>query len=127
MTGWVRLPSFVVFAFLLGPATARAQSAGADEAVTAQGGVGQTLGLTPAQKSAIYNAIVRQQVRASTARIEPTVGTSVSRSLPLADLPDQTGLVDASFLKYAMVADDVVVVDPIRMRVVDVIRGNLRQ
>jgi hypothetical protein len=50
----------------------------------------------------------------------------VSRSVPLAELPDQTGLTEASFLKYAMVADDVVVVDPIRMRVVDVIRGDFR-
>ena len=59
-------------------------------------------------------------------QIEATVGASVSRSVPLAELPDQTGLVDASFLRYAMVADDVVVVDPIRMRVVDVIHGHLR-
>jgi hypothetical protein len=69
---------------------------------------------------------VRQRVRASPTQIEATVGASVSRSVPLAELPDQTGLTEASFLKYAMVADDVVVVDPIRMRVVDVIRGNFR-
>ena len=126
MTGWVRLPPFVVLTLLLGTANAIAQSVGADEAITSHGTVTQTAGLTLAQKSAIYNAIVRQRVRASSTQIEATVGASVSRSVPLAELPDQTGLVDATFLRYAMVADDVVVVDPIRMRVVDVIRGNIR-
>jgi hypothetical protein len=126
MTGWVRLPPFVVLTLFLGTANAIAQSAGADEAITSHGAVTQTVELTPAQKSAIYNAIVRQRVRASPTQIEATVGASVSRSVPLAELPDQTGLTEASFLKYAMVADDVVVVDPIRMRVVDVIRGNFR-
>ncbi|MGB6750912.1 MAG: DUF1236 domain-containing protein [Xanthobacteraceae bacterium] len=126
MTGWVRLPPFVVLTLLLGTANAIAQSVGADEAITSHGAVTQTAGLTLAQKSAIYNAIVRQRVRASSTQIEATVGASVSRSVPLAELPDQTGLVDATFLRYAMVADDVVVVDPISMRVVDVIRGNIR-
>jgi hypothetical protein len=126
MTGWVRLPPFVVLTLLLGTANAIAQSVGADEGITSHGAVTQTAGLTLAQKSAIYNAIVRQRVRASSTQIEATVGASVSRSVPLAELPDQTGLVDATFLRYAMVADDVVVVDPISMRVVDVIRGNIR-
>ena len=126
MTGWVRLPPFVVLTLFLGTANAVAQSVGADEAITSQGAVTPTVGLTPAQKSAIYNAIVRQRVRASSTQIQATVGASVSRSVPLAELPDQTGLVDAAFLKYAMVADDVVVVDPIRMRVVDVIHGHIR-
>lgn len=126
MTGWVRFSSFVALVWLLGIASALAQSAGADEAITSQGTVTQAAGLTAAQKSAIYNAIVRQRVPVTSTQIEATVGAPVSRSVPLAELPDQTGLADASFLKYAMVADDVVVVDPIRMRVVDVIRGHLR-
>ena len=126
MTGWVRLPPFVVLTLFLGTANAIAQSVGADEAITSQGTVTPTVGLTLAQKSAIHNAIVRQRVRASSTQIQATVGASVSRSVPLAELPDQTGLVDAAFLRYAMVADDVVVVDPIRMRVVDVIHGHIR-
>jgi hypothetical protein len=126
MTGWVRLPPFVVLTFLLGTASAGAQSISADEAITSHGAVTQSVGLTAAQKSAIYNAIVRQRVRATSMQIEAIVGAPVSRSVTLAELPDQTGLVDATFFKYAMVADDVVVVDPIRMRVVDVIRGNIR-
>jgi hypothetical protein len=125
MTGWVRFPPFVVLTLLLGTANAVAQSAGADEAITSHGAAIQTVGLTPVQKSAVYNAIVRLRVHASSTQIEAAVGASVSRSVPLAQLPDQTGLVDAKFLRYAMVADDVVVVDPIRMLVVDVIHGNI--
>ncbi len=124
MPGWVRLWSLVVLALLFGAASASAQSVGADEAVTSQGAVTQTIGFTPAQKSAIYNEVVRQRVRASTARIELTVGAAVPRSVPLAELPGHTGLADATVLKYAMVADDVVVVDPITMHVVDVIHGD---
>jgi hypothetical protein len=126
MTGWVRLSPFVVLTLFLGTATAVAQSVTADEAVTSRGAVTQTVELTPAQKRAIYTAVVRQRVRASSTQIEATVGAPVSSSAPLAELPDQAGLVDATFLKYAMVAGDVVVVDPIRMRVVEVIRGNIR-
>ena len=84
MTGWVRLPPFVVLTLFLGTANAIAQSAGADEAITSHGTVTQTVGLTLAQKSAIYNAIVRQRVRASSTQIQATVGASVSRSVPLA-------------------------------------------
>jgi hypothetical protein len=127
MTGWVRLPPFVVLTLFLGTANAIAQSVGADEAITSHGAVTQTVGLTLAQKGAIYNAIVRQRVRASSTQIEATVGAPVSRSVPLAELPDQAGLVDATPLKYAMVADDIVVVDPIKMRVVDVIHSNIGQ
>lgn len=122
MTGWVRLPSFVGLALIFGVASANVQGVGVDEAVTSRGAVTQTIGFTPAQKNAIYNALVRQRVRASTVRIEPTVGASVPRSVPLAELP--AGLAEATFLKYAMVADDVVVIDPITMQVVDVIHGN---
>jgi hypothetical protein len=126
MTGWVPLSLFVVLTLSLGTANALAQSAGADEAITSHGAVTQTVALTAAQKNAIYNAVVRQRGRTSSTQIEATVGAPVSPSARLAELPDQGGLVDATFLKYAMVADDVVVVDPIRMRVVEVIRDNIR-
>lgn len=125
MFGCARLVS-VGLALIFGVASSKAQSVAVDEAVTAQGAVSQTVVFTPAQKYAIYNAIVRQRVRAATARIQATVGASVPRSVTLAELPGQSGLADAMVLKCAMVADDVVVVDPIRMRVVDVIRGNGR-
>jgi len=126
MRGRAWLSPFVVVAIFVGSAGAFAQSLSVDEAVTSRGAVTQKLGLTPMQKSAIYNAVVQQRARASTTRIEPIVGAPVSGSVQLAELPDRAGIDDAMFLKYAMVADDVVVVDPIMMRVVDVIHGSIR-
>jgi hypothetical protein len=114
----------IVLAFFLVTAACHAQSVGPDEAVGAHGAVTQKLALTSAQKSAIYNAMLQQRVRASTTRIEPTVGAPVSPSIALSELPNQTGIDGAIFLKYAMVEDDVVVVDPIEMRVVEIIHGS---
>jgi hypothetical protein len=133
MAGRVRLWASIALALILsaplgaflGAANADAQSVGAEEAVSSQGAVRPTAGFTPAQKSAIYNEILRQRARAFTARIEPTVGAPVPRSARLAELPAQTGLAGASVLKYAMVADDVVIVDAIEMRVIGVIHRNV--
>jgi hypothetical protein len=122
-----RIPSLVLFAVLVSASAAAAQTAGSDESVGTTGGVAQKLSLTPAQKNAIYNAVVRQKVPAASHGITAIVGTPVFPSVPLSDLP-ASAAVDGSgveFLKYAMVENDVVVVDPLRMRVVDVIHGGV--
>jgi hypothetical protein len=146
------LAPFAVFAFFLGIAAAHAQTVGPDEAVNPEGAVTQQLALTPAQKSAIYNAVLRQRVRASNTMIAGAipvaVGAPVSPAVGLSELPEQAAT-DMSggdsggdswadsgadpwassqtmFLKYAMVGDDVVVVDPVTMRVVDIIHGSTR-
>ena len=122
MTGRIWIPPLAVLAVTLGYAGACAQSVGPDEVVS-QDAATQQLALTPAQRSAIYNAVLQQRARASTSLIQPTVGAPGSPSVPLSELPDQAADTPwAQFLKYAMVEDDVVVVDPIRMRVVDIIR-----
>jgi hypothetical protein len=121
-------------ALFIGTAAAVAQTVGPDEAVKPDDGVvTEQLALTPAQKSAIYNAVLQQRVRASTTRIPAatpvTVGGTVPPVVGLADLPDQAVADNfgTMFLKYAMVEDDVVVVDPITMRVVEIIRGSTRR
>lgn len=101
----------------------QAQSAELDEAIGGHGVVQQNLALTAAQKSAIYNAVMRQHIRSFSTLIEPAVGAPVPPSAPLSTLPERADIPDTLFLKYAMVEDDVVVVDPITMRVVDVIQG----
>jgi hypothetical protein len=55
-----------------------------------------------------------------------TVGVTVPRSAPLLTLPEEARGDDLSVedLKYATVDDNVVLVDPTSMRVVDVIRGS---
>jgi hypothetical protein len=115
-------------AFFLSTAGALAQTVEPDEAVSAAGAVTQSLALTAAQKSAIYNAVSQQKVRTNTTAISATVGAPVPPSTALTELPDQIAIDQpwAEFLKYAMVEDDVVVVDPISMRVVDVIHGSAR-
>ncbi len=99
-----------------------AQSAGLDEAVGPDG-VTQRIQLTPVQRNAILSAVGRQHLRSSSGGIVAIVGAPVPPSAALRDLPHgaELGAAGGGLLKYATVADQIVVVDPIRMRVVDVI------
>jgi Protein of unknown function (DUF1236) len=108
-----------------GTAPALAQSASADEAIQPDGTVAQAPALTAGQRSAIYNIVVRQPVNPQADQIAVAVGTPVPPTVELVDLPDQATADNpsAALLKYAMVHGDVVVVDPVAMRVVDVIRN----
>lgn len=124
------LPGFVLLVSLPGIITsAVAQSFGPDEAIAVPGSISQQTVLSPQQRRAIYEAVMRQKVRFAGPNVAAAVGAPVPPSLLLHDLPDSpTGISDqaaddsnARVLKYAMVADDVVVIDPIAMRVVDVI------
>jgi hypothetical protein len=127
--------SLVVFG---GATVAFAQSVGPDEIVNAQthgsaDGATKQLALTDAQKMTIYKAVVAQHVhRTATAPggIPAVVGAMVPSTAELAHLPDQAArqadAANAMDLKYAMVEGDVVVVDPIGMRVIDVIHGITR-
>ena len=130
MTGRICLPRLIAASvmaallFLLAPAAASAQTVGPDEAVNVRGNPPRQIRFTDAQKAAIYNAVLQQRVRNS-ATIPVAVGASVSPVIELAELPGQAMSEDslAMDLKYAMVEHDVVVVDPVRMRVVEVIHG----
>jgi hypothetical protein len=119
------LTPLVFLAFLTGSGAAFGQSVGPDEVADAQGTLTPTPALTAAQKSAIYNAVRAQRVRSSTTAIQTNIGAPVPPSVTLSDLPPQDDTDDPTFLKYAMVEGDVVVVDPVRMRVVDIIRGGV--
>jgi hypothetical protein len=111
-------------AMVIGPAGAWAQTVGPDEAVSARGALTQKFGLTDTQKSAIYNAVLQQRVRGA-ATVPVAVGAPVSPATALAALPERAASHNplAADLKYAMVEDEVVVVDAVQMRVVEVIRG----
>lgn len=122
------LQALILFAFVVGASGALAQSAGPDETVGPNGAVTQKLTLSPVQRRAIYNAVAQQRLRSSGRGIAAAIGAPVPPSVALLNLPDQAAIdaVGANLLKYAMVEDDVVVVDPIRMRVVDVIHPGTR-
>jgi hypothetical protein len=119
-----RFPLLFLVALLLGLGAGRAcaQSPGLDEAVGPNGIAAEQLTLTPVQRSAIYNAVMRQAVPRASRGITAAIGAPVPPSAELLDFPDQAiGEENGGFLKYAMVGDDVVVIDPIAMRVVDII------
>jgi Protein of unknown function (DUF1236) len=128
MRNTLRFSALALSGLIFGIAPALAQSAGPDEAVQPNGAVRQTLALTPGQKSAIYNIVIRQRTNPHADQISVAVGAPVPPATELVDLPDQATADNpsAAFLKYAMVANDIVVVDPVAMRVVEVIRNGAR-
>jgi hypothetical protein len=111
---------------VLGSAASHAQSAGSDEIIQPGGTVIQNIELTAAQKKSIYNAIFQQPAKTYTFELATSVGADVPPSVELTDLPGDVigGEPWANGLKYAMAGDNiVVVVDPLRRRVVNVIHG----
>ena len=128
MTGRTALPISMLVVFLaltMGMPQAAAQTVDADEAYGAPARLAPHVALSPAQKRAIYTAVSRQRLRTSAANIPLTVGATVPRATALLALPDVARIDDLSIqdLKYATVDDNVVVVDPTTMRVIDIIRS----
>ena len=97
-----------------------AQTVGGDEA---PGASAAQVALSPAQKRAIYAIVFRQRLRTSAANIPLTVGATLPRSTVLLTLPDEAQDNGLQRLKYATVDHNVVLVDPISMRVIDIIRS----
>jgi hypothetical protein len=123
-----RFSALALFGLIFGIAPTLAQSAGPDEAVQPDGTLRQNLALTAGQRSAIYNIVIRERAKPHADQIAVAVGAPVPPTIALVDLPDQATADNpsAAFLKYAMVHGDVVVVDPVAMRVVDVIRNGTK-
>jgi len=123
-----RLSALALFGLVFGIVPALAQSSGADETVRPNGTITQTLALTAGQRSAIYNIVIRERAKPHADQISVAVGAPVPPTIELVDLPDQATANNpsAALLKYAMVHGDVVVVDPVAMRVVDVIRNGAK-
>jgi hypothetical protein len=120
MTARTALP--ILVAALLTPAFAAAQAVGPDEAHGTRA-IKPNAALTPAQKSAIYSAVSRRRLGTPVAEIPLVVGAPVPHSAPLLALPEEATDFDlAQYLKYATVDGNVVLVDSINMRVIDIIR-----
>ena len=128
MRNILRFSLAALLGLFFGIAPALAQSAGPDEAVQPNGTVRQTVALTAGQRSAIYDIVIRERVKPHADQIAVAVGAPVPPTIELVDLPDQATADNpsAAYLKYAMVHGDVVVVDPVAMRVVDVIRNGAK-
>lgn len=101
---------------------APAQTGNIDEAVSAQG-VTPKLELTPAQRSAIYQEVHKDNSKVAPSRFATHVGADVPPMIELYPLPDDILATnpETKFYKFTRVDDQVVLVDPIKMRVIAVI------
>jgi hypothetical protein len=81
----------------------------------------QKLELTPAERRAIYAAVSQDKSKVAPQPFSTRLGADVPPMIELYSLPDQTTAENpaAKLYKYTMVENEVVVVDPTKMRVID--------
>ena len=106
----------------IGVEGAAAQSDAIDEAVNVHG-VTPTLELTPAQRGAIYQEVHKDTSKVAPSRFATRLGAEVPPTIELYPLPDdiQANSPETKFYKFTGVDDEVVLVDPTKMRVIAVI------
>jgi hypothetical protein len=116
--------AMAAMALALSAGAAAAQSAGPLETVGRDGAVEQQLALTHEQKSAIMKAVGKDKSKVAPVPVPTTVGAAVPPSINLYALPDEAlnNNSAAKLYQFTVVHGDVVIVDPTRMRVVEVIR-----
>jgi hypothetical protein len=105
---------------------AHAQAIDSGNAPPSVSGSEQKLVLTQAQRRAIYAAATKERPKPPQRRFPAEVGAEVPPMIELNPLPDEAVADNpsAKFYEYTMVQDRVVLVDPTKMRVVDVIGPN---
>jgi Protein of unknown function (DUF1236) len=106
----------------VGPANAQTNEA-TPTGVMNPNGIPEKLELTPAQRSAIYDAVRKDKSKVAPSRFSTAVGAEVPAMIELYMLPDDILAQNpaAKFYKYTVVQDRVVLVDPTNMRIVAVI------
>ena len=87
------------------------------------GAIEEKLILTPTQRNAIYNEVSKDKNKVASQNFAPVIGADVPPMIELYTLPDDAvaSVPAAKLYKYTMVSGKVVLVDPTKMRVVDVI------
>ena len=87
------------------------------------GAIEQKLILSQAQRTAIYDQVSKDKSKVAPKDFSPVIGADVPAMIELYTLPDDAvaGVPAAKLYKYTMVENKVVLVDPTKMRVVDVI------
>lgn len=105
----------------VGGATGATKAIGGDKGVS--GAVEQKPLLTPAQRAAIYREVSKDKSKEASKGFAPVVGGDVPPMIALYTLPDDAlaAAPEAKLYQYTMVENKVVIVDPTRMRVIDVI------
>ena len=101
---------------------AAAQSNDVEDTVNA-GGIAPKLELTPAQRGAIYQAVHKDRSKVAPTRFAANVGAEVPPMIELYMLPDDILANNpvTKLYKFTRVGDQIVLVDPTKMRVVAVI------
>jgi Protein of unknown function (DUF1236) len=125
IAGWILVCAALTS---IGFDSASAQTSNIDETVNSAG-VAPNLELTPAQRSAIYQAVHQDKSKVAPSRFVARIGGDVPPMIELYTLPDEV-LADnpvAKLYKFTRVDDQVVLVDPTKMRVVAVIGPNPAQ
>ena len=94
---------------------------GSDTGVS--GAIEQKLILSQAQRTAIYDQVSKDKNKVAPKDFSPVIGADVPPMIELYALPDDAvaGVPAAKLYKYTMVENKVVLVDPTKMRIVDVI------
>jgi Protein of unknown function (DUF1236) len=116
MRFYFRNGAMALLLLLAGVGASNSQSAGAQN---------QGLGLTPAQRATIFTAITQQKEKIPPPpNFQPTIGADAPASIALYLLPQEATAVipGGDLYKYTIVQNQVVLIDPVRMKVVDVIR-----
>jgi Protein of unknown function (DUF1236) len=87
------------------------------------GAIEQKLILSPAQRTAIYDRVSKDKSKVAPKDFSPVIGADVPPMIELYTLPDEAvaGVPAAKLYKYTMIENKVVLVDPTKMRIVDVI------
>jgi Protein of unknown function (DUF1236) len=116
------LASMALVLMAAGVEPAAAQSSSVDEVVNPNG-VAQTLELTSAQRSSIYQQISKDKSKVAPSRFPAEVAAEVPPMIELYTLPDDILATNpvTKLYKYTMVQDQVVIVDPTSMRTIAVI------
>ena len=111
----------------VGIKSAAAQSAHTEEVVEERG-LSSQLELTPAQRNAIYQEVHKGTRKVAPSRFASDVGAEVPPVTDLYTLPDDILAADPETqpYKFTDVDDQVVIVDPTKMRVIAVIGPKIR-
>jgi Protein of unknown function (DUF1236) len=119
---WAAVLALVLAA---GPAAAQ-QTTGPMTGTTSTATTSTDLQLTPAQRTAIYDSVSKLKVSRTPppANLHVAVGGDVPASMELYDLPPNIAaeIPATKLYKYTLVQNQVVIVDPTKMKVVDIIR-----
>ena len=93
------------------------------EEVVSEHGVAPKLALTPAQRGAIYQEVHKDKSKVAPSRFAAHVAADVPPMIELYTLPDDilANNPETKLYKFTNVDDQIVLVDPTRMRVIAVI------